>query len=495
MKRSRLSIAALLLACLPILTGCPKEEPVVDKVTPVISSVSITDGSTIGISTGSLTIIWSVPVTVSTASGITLNGSTVSATVQNKSMEIALGTLSYSTSYTFKIAVGAVTNKNDGAPAAAYSLSFTTEKEIPVNPTIPSTLTFNIDGSPVNSNAILPTKELYEYFRTNFGKNTLAGSMSGVAYNEGLNGVKMNDFIFGKTGKYPGLTCYDFIFYTHRGDKYASSYTWVDYNALVKNAKQWWADGGIVALMWHWHDPSRTVDNFYTGKTAENKVAFDLSAALADTTSQNYKNIISDIDTVSRYIGELQAAGIPVIFRPLHEAEGSYRWGAWFWWGNGKTDRAAACKKLYRLIYDRMTNHNKLNNILWCWTVSVDTQNGNDALYDYLWWQDVNAWYPGDDVVDFLGLDIYDDSGTKHGSHPNLFKIAAMLGGYKKMVTLAETGFIPSATDMKANGDIWSWYMPWYGTHTTSSDYNADYWKTSFSQEGIITRDKVSLPK
>ena len=88
MKRSRISIAALLLSCLQILTGCPKDDPVVDKVTPVISSVSIKDGSTIGISTGTLTIIWSVPVIVSTASGITLNGSTVTAKVQNKSMRL-----------------------------------------------------------------------------------------------------------------------------------------------------------------------------------------------------------------------------------------------------------------------------------------------------------------------------------------------------------------------------------------------------------------------
>ena len=158
---------------------------------------------------------------------------------------------------------------------------------------------------------------------------TIPGTnMSGVAYNEGVNGVRMNDFIYGKAGKYPALTCYDFIFYTHRGDKYASGYTWVDYGALVANAKRWWDNGGIVALMWHWHDPSRTVDNFYTGATADNKVTFDISTALADTNSQNYKNIIADIDTVSRYIGELQSAGIPVIFRPLHEAEGSYRWGA-----------------------------------------------------------------------------------------------------------------------------------------------------------------------
>ncbi|MFB0973241.1 MAG: hypothetical protein QMB59_01560, partial [Bacteroidales bacterium] len=211
MKRSRLSIAALLLACLPILTGCPKEEPVVDKVTPVISSVSIKDGSTIGISTGTLTMIWSVPVTVSTASGITLNGSTVTAKVQNKSMEIALGTLSYSTSYSLEIAAGAVSNKNDGAAAAAYTLNFATVKETPV---LPDKVTFDIDDAPSNKNATLPAKELYSYFRSNFGTNTLSGSMSGVAYDEGINGVRMNDFVHSKTGRYTALTCYDFIFYT-----------------------------------------------------------------------------------------------------------------------------------------------------------------------------------------------------------------------------------------------------------------------------------------
>lgn len=481
MKRRIIPAATLLLA-MTVLTGCPapvEPEPE-NPVTPEITSVSVEEGSVQEVSVSTVTIVWSVPVTVSNASGITLNGAAVTATVQNKNMSIALGTLDYSSSYTLKLAAGAVVNKNDDAPAKEFTLNFSTEEAVTPNPDISEAPDFSkISDSPVNPDATSQTKNLYSYLKSIFGTKTLSGTMADVAYKN-----TMAEWVHEQTGKWSALTCYDFIFYTHRGDKYASSYTWVDYDGIVNNARQWWADGGIVALMWHWHDPSRNVQNFYCKSDKDGYASFDLSAALADTSSASYKYIISDIDTISRHIGELQKAGVPVIFRPLHEAEGSYRWGAWFWWGNAKRDRAASCRALYRLMYDRMVNHNGLNNIIWVWTVSFDD-------YDYLWYADAESWYPGDDVVDIVGIDIYDNSGTRHGSHTDLFRKTAAIGRGKKMVTLAETGFIPSAEDMHKNGDTWLWYMPWYGNYTQSPDYNADYWKTSFESDDIITRDEL----
>ncbi|MCI2081745.1 MAG: glycoside hydrolase family 26 protein [Bacteroidales bacterium] len=486
--KTRFPLIAATLIAMAVLTGCPNSEgPETEPVTPEITSVSIDEGAEVEITVSKITILWSVPVSIKDSTGITLNGNKVAAVVQNLNMTVTLGNLGYSSSYTLKLASGAVVNKNDGAPAAEFSLDFSTGEKEPENPELPDQLNFDgISDAPVNSNATAETRNLYSYLKSVFGSKTISGTMANVAYDDG-----MAEWVHDKTGKWSALTCYDFIFYTHRSDIYSSSYnSWVDYDALVNNAKEWWNSGGIVALMWHWHDPSRSVDNFYCSGGSD-ATSFDLTAALADTSSTDYHNITADIDTVSRYIGDLQKAGVPVIFRPLHEAEGSYRWGAWFWWGNGQGDasgeddvRAASCRKLYRLMYDRMVNHNGLNNIIWVWTVSIDD-------YDYLWYDDAKKWYPGDDVVDIVGIDIYDDSGVGHGSHLDFFKKTAFVGDCDKMVTLAETAFIPSAEDMQGNGDVWLWYMPWYGDYTKSEEYNADYWGTSFSSDDIITRDEL----
>jgi mannan endo-1,4-beta-mannosidase len=64
-------------------------------------------------------------------------------------------------------------------------------------------------------------------------------------------------------------------------------------------------------------------DGFYTYGTT-----FNLTAALANTSSENYALLVYDMDVIAWKLLELQAYIIPVIWRPLQEAD-----GGWFWWG------------------------------------------------------------------------------------------------------------------------------------------------------------------
>ena len=75
---------------------------------------------------------------------------------------------------------------------------------------------------------------------------------------------------------------------------------------------------------------------FYTAATD-----FNITKALADTTNANYTLLIKDIDTIAVQLKKLQSAGVPILFRALHEAE-----GGWFWWGAQGPEPA---KKLYRI--------------------------------------------------------------------------------------------------------------------------------------------------
>lgn len=115
---------------------------------------------------------------------------------------------------------------------------------------------------------------------------------------------------------------------------------------------------------------------FYTRATD-----FSVSAALADTTNANYTLILRDIDAIAVQLKRFEDAGVPILFRPLHEAE-----GGWFWWGAEGPEPA---KALWDLLYDRVTNHHGINNILWVW---------NSLAED---------WYPGSDTSDILSTDVY----------------------------------------------------------------------------------------
>lgn len=102
------------------------------------------------------------------------------------------------------------------------------------------------------------------------------------------------------------------------------------------------AKGGIVTFVWHWGAPIGLYDTpeqrwwsgFYTDATD-----FDIAATLADPTGANYTLLMKDIDTIAVQLKKLQDAGIPVLWRPLHEAE-----GGWFWWGAKGPEACRQCK-------------------------------------------------------------------------------------------------------------------------------------------------------
>lgn len=71
-----------------------------------------------------------------------------------------------------------------------------------------------------------------------------------------------------------------------------------------------------------------------------------------------YQKWASQMDLLAGYLEQLQAAHIPVIFRPYHEMNGS-----WFWWGGRPGE--AGYLALWQQIYAYYTEHHHLNNLLW----------------------------------------------------------------------------------------------------------------------------------
>lgn len=316
------------------------------------------------------------------------------------------------------------------------------------NPATP----FNFDANLVSPNPSVQAVNVYNFLKEKFGTHIIAGTMAAHATN-----IAEAQWVQDNTGKWPALTCFDYIDYTNLGTN------WVDYGAIFTLGSNWWQQNGLVSIMWHWRDPLNKSGAFYTQDTN-----FDLSK-IYDTNSPEYKAIIEDIDTVAGYLREFRNEGIPIIWRPLHEAA-----GAWFWWG---AKGSAPCKALWQLMFDRMVNHHGLNNLIWVWT----TNSHADAL----------DWYPGDNFVDIIGMDIYPGE-NQHGSQYLEFEKVKDLFGGKKLIALSECGSVPDPALMMEYGDTWSWFMPWNGDFTRSDSHNgAAWWNKFFSYEYVISRDKM----
>jgi len=302
------------------------------------------------------------------------------------------------------------------------------------------------------------TARLYQFLLDNFQRKTISGVMTlkSLATTTGNNQNEIS-WLYEKTGKKPALLGLDFM--DHTG---AIQPAWINNPDLIKDAITWKNSNGIVSLCWHWRDPSLKTYEFYTEHTT-----FD-PRKIFDTQSAEYVAMMRDMDIIAGYLKKLQEKDVPVLWRPLHEAS-----GGWFWWGSQGPE---ACKKIWQIMFDKFTNEHQLNNLIWVWT----SEANNSAL----------SWYPGDDCVDIIGMDIYDEGN--HGSQMLSFLEIKKIYEGKKILTLSECGSIPAMAAMKRDQTIWSYYMPWYGEHTKNPIFNTvDVWIESLSDPDVITLDDM----
>ncbi|MGN0213622.1 MAG: glycosyl hydrolase [Muribaculaceae bacterium] len=428
-----------------------------------VVSQSISNDAEVATSTTSLTIEYSHPIALSGNVNITLNGNVVVPTISNKLLIIALQ-LEDGQTYQVNLPSGAVVRKDDhSVKAAALTISFKTPEII-----VPS----NYDAL-TNTNATEQTKKVYDFLISQYGKKTISGTMANVNNNN-----EFSDLVYSVTSKHPALTGYDFIHLPY------SPANWIDYSD-INPAKTQWQNNGLVSYMWHWLVPP-TEGAEVSDYTYEANKGFDIREALEDGTWQN-KQILADIEKVAGYLKLLQDAGIPVIWRPLHEAAGSYSKyqtnGAWFWWGDKGVDYT---KKLWILLYDKLVKEYKLNNLIWVWTVQVVEGCESDAL----------AAYPGNEYVDIVGVDIYAEDTEAKKSQFDYVNNNVTRG--KKLIALSECGNIPNPDKCFAQGDTWSWFMVWYsqndGKLQIDGNYKLNtqsYWKSVMSSSKVICREDM----
>lgn len=480
------------LSLVLLLTGCQKEDPVSASIDgPKLLSSIPADGAVDLEGTVlrmTLTFDQSIRCSASQVSRMTLdNGAVIDKVGLNAAeMNIDISSLKGGKTYTLVIPEGVVQGqKPDQKPAKEIRMTFSTRYEKPYVPSDPESI-----RPLVNPNATKEASNVYAFLQEQRGKKTLSGVQSGHSYK--------NDFIdavYEHTGKHPALAGYDFLFIQFSPTP--DNWDWVrDYNDISAQ-KEHWSANGLVNYMWHWNVPDSKADwdngvmnyNFDGYAFYSSDTSFDINEALKEGTWQN-DFIMKDIKEVAGYLQLLEDAGIPVIWRPLHEAAGNYDLygpdGAWFWWGRGG---AEPCKALWRLLYDQLVNVYGLDNLIWVWTVDV-AKGAEDQYLD---------WYPGDEYVDILGVDIYaPDTEAKTRQYQALTGLTES----GKPVTVSECGNIPDPSKCMEAGNQWSWFMVWPNTDKdgniilTPSDNNfklntPDYWKKVMSDQYVITREDM----
>lgn len=330
-----------------------------------------------------------------------------------------------------------------------------------------SNSTYNITSSLVNKNSTANTKKLYSFLKDSYGKYVITGQQC----DGGING---NEFkaIKNLTGDYPALLGLDMMDYTPSRTALGAS------SSAVEKAIEFANKGGIVTFCWHWNAPTEYLNStanspdgwwggFYTQSSK-----FDIAKVMNGQEAKGKKLLDRDIKEIAKQLKRLEKAGVPVIWRPLHEGS-----GGWFWWGAKGSD---AYKKLWKYLYKELTNTYGCNNLIWVY-------NGQSA-----------DWYPGDEYVDIVGEDIYPGNHV-YDPQVSRFRQAINYGSKTKITALTENGCIFDIDSAVSINALWSWFMTWGGEFTVNgSNYSEKYTEKSVIKKMYASKYSLtlgSLPK
>ncbi len=287
------------------------------------------------------------------------------------------------------------------------------------------------EGDTVSDNTNEETQHLYNWLQENYGKNLISAQQ--------VSGSKQPEDIlyYMQTGDLPAMKGFDFIFTTTSAPENRSEWTDMAIDWHTKS-------GGIVNFCWHWNvpcdvnqDEESTAYAFYSEKISN----FSLKNAVTPGTKE-YEVVVHDIDLIAIELQKLEAAGVPVLWRPLHEAS-----GAWFWWGVADREIAQGeyYQKLWYMIYDRLENYHKLTNLIWVWNGQSKHTQVHPNTYD------------------ISGIDVYPNT-EDHSPQEAKYKALDTITEEGKMLTLSEVGYIPDPDEVFAAENVnWLYFMPWNG--------------------------------
>ena len=264
-------------------------------------------------------------------------------------------------------------------------------------------------------NATAETKALYANLWALRDKGWMFGHHDDLMYGRKWYGDEGGSDTKAVCGDYPGV--YGLDFSTFMDDRVETS---AEENALrLKCMKEAYDRGMVILACMH-------LDNPLTGGDAwDNKNNTVVAQILTDgsETQKKFNGWLDRLVALAKGLKGSDGKLIPVIIRPFHEHT-----QGWSWWGSTcTTEREFTGLWQYFVTYMRQAG---VHNFIYAISPQMDSRKvESDFLY---------RW-PGDNYVDFIGMDCY--QGINNNVFVNNLKVLSALSeSKKKPAGVTETG-------------------------------------------------------
>lgn len=210
-------------------------------------------------------------------------------------------------------------------------------------------------------------------------------------------------------------------------------------NALIDEATREAKAGAILSLSWRAPRPSDPEDVAPDQSARAALSDFEWRELLTPGT-RLHERWLAQVDRLATSLQVLRKAGIPVLWRPYPEINVKK-----YWWGGRRG--AAGAPALYRMLFERLSTHHRLNNLIWVWTAAPDAYSEvpGAQFHDFL---------PGHLYFDSIALSI-EPTGQRGGRRPPMDRVLAHAGGGKPIGIELSAAMLRPETFTREPGLAW----------------------------------------
>ena len=276
--------------------------------------------------------------------------------------------------------------------------------------------TFAAKPVPSDPKATPEAVKLYQKMMKLQHKGMMFGHQDDMAYGTTWYAKEGRSDVKDVCGDYPAIIGWE-LGHLELGDKYSLDSVYFD--NIRKGIRYADKMGAINTVSWHHR-------NALTGGTAWD-VSSKKTVASILPGGEKHDLYVKYLDKLADFMLSLktdQGKLIPILFRPYHEHTGS-----WFWWGKNLCS-VDEYKTLWRFTVNYLRKTKNIHNLLFAYSTDRFI-----TAEEYL------ERYPGDDLIDLVGFDLYDRGPEYTATLGNCAKIVSKIAADKnKIGAVTEAG-------------------------------------------------------
>lgn len=267
-----------------------------------------------------------------------------------------------------------------------------------------------------DKNASPETVKLYQNLLRLQKTGTMFGHQDDLAYGHGWVYEEGRSDVKDVCGDYPAVYGWE-LGHLELGVPYSLDSVHFD------NIRDWirtvYGRGGVNTISWHLRNP-------LTGGTSWDVSSKEVVKSILPGGMKHevFKEYLDKLATFLLSLRTDDGTFIPVLFRPFHEHTGS-----WFWWGKDLCT-VEEYKALWLFTVNYLQNEKNIHHLLY-----VYSTDRFKTVEEYL------ERYPGDEIIDVLGFDLYDRGPDYPEALKNCTSSVSKLAKQKgKIATVSESG-------------------------------------------------------